>query len=196
MGAVTPILEANGWTLLGGYETKIGRLNEFIDLWDIGPTADGAAQAIAASLAVPGFVDLVAKLEPIVFTEDTTYLDPVPYSPREYLREHSKTVYLVRTQCHYFKTQRFFDVMTNVAPALEQAGLRLLGGYETRIGRLSELWHFWEPRLDESGKPTSLEDILLAAHDSTPELVAWLTNLEPLVADYEIRSMESVPFAH
>jgi hypothetical protein len=191
-----PILEDNGWTLLGGYETEIGPLDEYIDIWDVGPDAAGAGAAIQASLTVPGFADAAALLNDIVISEDTAYVEPCPYSPAGYTRTHGGSVILVRAQLKYGRSAQLYAAMAEALPILADAGLRLLGAYETRIGRLFEYWHFWEPRLNSSEIAPSLEAVLSNAQEKDQEFARIRATLTAIVVDRDVRIMKAVPFAH
>jgi len=80
MSHMTPILEKQGWTLVGGYQTVIGRFHEVWDLWDIGGDAAAIGTALAAAHQDPEFDKWTAKLPEVVEQEEIRYLERLPYS--------------------------------------------------------------------------------------------------------------------
>ncbi len=81
MSHLTPALEKQGWTLIGGYQTVIGRFHEVWDLWDIGGDAASIGKALAAARQDPDFATWAAKLPGVVEEEETRYMERLPYSP-------------------------------------------------------------------------------------------------------------------
>jgi NIPSNAP len=52
MGEMAPVLEANGWRLVGAFTPAIGRLGAVYHLWRV-PSADGVLSALDAVRAHP-----------------------------------------------------------------------------------------------------------------------------------------------
>ena len=80
MSHLTPALEKQGWTLIGGYQTVIGRFHEVWDLWDIGGDAASIGKALAAARQDPDFATWAAKLPAVVEEEETRYMERLSYS--------------------------------------------------------------------------------------------------------------------
>ncbi len=81
MSHITPALEKEGWTLIGGYQTVIGRFHEVWDLWDVGGDAGAIGAALQKARLDPEFAEWAAKLPDVVESEETRYLEKLPYSP-------------------------------------------------------------------------------------------------------------------
>lgn len=81
MGHLTPVLEKQGWTLLGAYQTAIGRFHEVWDVWDVGGDAAAIGTALAAARKDPDFAEWAARLPEVVEQEETRYMERLPYSP-------------------------------------------------------------------------------------------------------------------
>ncbi len=52
MAEMAPVLESNGWHLVGGFTPTIGRLGAVYHVWRV-PSADGVGTALAAVRAHP-----------------------------------------------------------------------------------------------------------------------------------------------
>ncbi len=79
MSHMTPVLERQGWTLVGAYQTTIGRFNEIWDLWDIGGDASGIATGLSEARNDPEFAEWAAKLPEVVESEETRYMEKLNY---------------------------------------------------------------------------------------------------------------------
>ena len=80
MSHLTPVLEAEGWTLIGAYQTVIGRFHEVWDLWDVGGDASNITTALAKARTHADFAEWAARLPEVVESEETHYLEKLPYS--------------------------------------------------------------------------------------------------------------------
>jgi len=74
-------MERQGWTLVGAYVTTIGRFHEVWDLWDVGGDAGAIGTALTAARQDPEFMKWAAKLPELVESEETRYMEKLPYSP-------------------------------------------------------------------------------------------------------------------
>ena len=79
MSHLVPILERNGWALLGAYQTQVGRLWECWDVWEI-DNADHIASVLGASVQDPEFGDWASQLPECVEQEELRYLTKLPYA--------------------------------------------------------------------------------------------------------------------
>lgn len=80
MSHLTPVLEKEGWTLVGAYQTVIGRFHEVWDLWDVGGDSAAIGAALDKARHDPDFAQWAAKLPEVVESEETRYLEKLPYS--------------------------------------------------------------------------------------------------------------------
>ena len=80
MSHLTPVLEREGWTLVGAYQTTIGRFHEVWDLWDIGADAGAIGTALDAARHDPDFATWAARLPEFVEQEETRFMEKLPYS--------------------------------------------------------------------------------------------------------------------
>jgi hypothetical protein len=78
--AIRPIVEAQGWQLLGAWTTVVGRLNVVVDLWRL-PDANAVPTAIGALLASAGWPELERELAECVEQETLQLMAPLPFSP-------------------------------------------------------------------------------------------------------------------
>lgn len=81
MAHLTPVLERQGWTLVGAYQTTIGRFHEVWDLWDVGGDAGAIKAGLDAARHDPEFAEWAARLPEFVEEEESRYLEKLPYSP-------------------------------------------------------------------------------------------------------------------
>lgn len=81
MPAIVAGMEAQGWKLLGAYQTTIGRFHEVWDLWDVGGDASAIERALTAARQDPDFMQAAARLPDIVESEEVRYMEALPYSP-------------------------------------------------------------------------------------------------------------------
>ena len=80
MSHLTPVLEKEGWTLIGAYQTVIGRFHEVWDLWDVGGDASAIGSALEKARLDPEFAQWAVKLPEVVESEETRYMEKLPYS--------------------------------------------------------------------------------------------------------------------
>jgi hypothetical protein len=81
MPHVVEAMEEQGWTLLGAYQTSIGMFHEVWDLWDVGGDASQIGKALNAVRSDPEFGKWAAQLPEIVESEETRYMEKLPFSP-------------------------------------------------------------------------------------------------------------------
>jgi hypothetical protein len=79
MSHMTPVLEREGWKLVGAYQTTIGRFNEIWDLWDIGGDASNITKVLGVARNDPEFAQWAAKLPEVVEQEETRYMEKLDY---------------------------------------------------------------------------------------------------------------------
>jgi hypothetical protein len=80
MSHLVPILEKNGFTLLGAYQTRIGTLNECWDVWEV-PDANGIQSVLQQAHDDSEFAEWAGRLPECVEQEEIRYLEKLPYSP-------------------------------------------------------------------------------------------------------------------
>lgn len=80
MKHITVGMEKQGWKLIGGYQTVIGRFDEIWDLWDVGGDAGAIGTALANARNDPDFAQWAAKLPGVVESEETRYMEKLDYS--------------------------------------------------------------------------------------------------------------------
>jgi hypothetical protein len=190
-----PVLEDHGWQLLGGYVTTLGQSDEYIDLWDVGPSMDGIESTIAACKQDPAFADWGPRLSEVVASEVTICLEPTSYSPAHYREVHRGPIVLVRSRCHYQKADQYCSAVELAMPTLRSRDVHLLGAFETKIGRLFEISHFWQMPDLASAQAATADELILPALQATRDAVT-----RDQLADYLIEEkpyvMRDVPFAH
>ena len=79
MGHLVPVLERNGWELVGAYQTRIGRLWEVWDIWEV-PDANHVESVLEAANHDAEFVEWAQRLPDCVEAEELRYLKKVPYA--------------------------------------------------------------------------------------------------------------------
>jgi NIPSNAP len=80
MAVVKRVMEANGWTLVGGWMTLVGDLHEIHDIWEVAD-ANVVPAAFAAAAEDPDFVEAAAELSKIIDREVLSLVTKTPYSP-------------------------------------------------------------------------------------------------------------------
>src|SRR5215211_116455 len=70
MSHLVPILERNGWQLIGAYQTQIGRLWECSDIWEV-DRADHVGSVLEASSHDPEFREWASLLPECVEDEES-----------------------------------------------------------------------------------------------------------------------------
>jgi NIPSNAP len=96
---------------------------------------------------------------------------------------------MARIQVKYGMGQQFYEVMGNLIPFLERDGWKLIGAYQTRVGRLWEVWDLWEIPDANSIETT------LAAASKDPEFARWAAKLPECVEEEELRLLQKVPYS-
>ena len=74
MSHMVPVLEDQGWKLIGSYRTVIGRYHEIWDLWDLGGDASAIEETLAKARRVAEFAEWAARLPDVVEQEEVRYL--------------------------------------------------------------------------------------------------------------------------
>jgi NIPSNAP len=80
MVTIKRVMEANGWTLVGGWMTLVGDLHEVHDVWEV-EDADAVPAGFAAASQDPDFVRAAAELSEIIDREVLSLVAKTPYSP-------------------------------------------------------------------------------------------------------------------
>jgi hypothetical protein len=80
MATVKRVMEANGWTLVGGWMTLVGDLHEAHDIWEVAD-ANVVPAAFAAAYQDPEFVEAAGALSEIIDREVISLVTKTPYSP-------------------------------------------------------------------------------------------------------------------
>jgi hypothetical protein len=80
MNHLVPIMEKNGWRLLGAYRTTLGTLNEVWDFWEV-KDANSTQTGLADALRDAEFAEWATKLQEVVEVEELRFLQKLPYSP-------------------------------------------------------------------------------------------------------------------
>ena len=79
MAEMAPVLEENGWRLIGAFTPGIGRLGAVYHLWRV-PSADGVGEALAQVRAHPSAARWHAAFAESVADEALQLVRPMPYS--------------------------------------------------------------------------------------------------------------------
>ena len=86
--------------------------------------------------------------------------------------------YLLATlKVKYGQQRKFNEVMSHLKPALEKSGWKLIGAYQTAIGRLNSVIDLWEVN-----NPNAVTETL-AAVGKDPEFAKWAAQLPELVEE-------------
>ena len=80
MKTLVPVMEAEGWKLVGAYQAIIGDLTQVVDLWEL-PDANAVGAGLAAAAASAGFDDIAAALAEVVEEEVLQVMVTTSYSP-------------------------------------------------------------------------------------------------------------------
>jgi hypothetical protein len=80
VGALVPLLEAEGWKLLGAYRASIGNRSHVIDLWEL-PDANAFGEGLVAAAARAGFPEIAAALAEAIEEEVVQLMTKTSYSP-------------------------------------------------------------------------------------------------------------------
>jgi hypothetical protein len=80
MKALVPVMEAQGWKLIGAYQAIIGDLTQVVDLWEL-PDANAVGAGLAAAAAGAGFEEIAAVLAEVVEDEVLQVMAKTSYSP-------------------------------------------------------------------------------------------------------------------
>ncbi len=76
---MVPVLEGEGWQLVGAWVTSIGRLNTVVDLWEM-PDANAVASVLGAVGKHPEMRRWAAQLAESVEEETLQVMVKTPYS--------------------------------------------------------------------------------------------------------------------
>ena len=79
MAQMAPVLESQGWRLVGAFGAGIGRLGAVYHLWRV-PSADGALEGVAAVRAHPDAARWHDAFAESVADEALQLVRPMPYS--------------------------------------------------------------------------------------------------------------------
>jgi hypothetical protein len=79
MAEMAPVLESQGWRLVGAFTPGIGRLGAVYHLWRV-PSADSAVEALAAVRAHPDAARWHDAFAESVADEALQLVRPMPYS--------------------------------------------------------------------------------------------------------------------
>src|SRR5579859_3730682 len=79
MAEMAPVLESQGWRLVGAFTPGIGRLGAVYHLWRV-PSADGVLDALTAVRAHPDAVRWHDAFAESVADESLQLVQPMPYS--------------------------------------------------------------------------------------------------------------------
>jgi len=63
------IFERHGWKLLASYATVVGRVNTYINIWDV-----PSQEAVQAGMFDPGLADVVPRVRELVDEEITSLM--------------------------------------------------------------------------------------------------------------------------
>jgi NIPSNAP len=80
MSHLKPVLEKEGWKLIGAYQNTIGRLNSVIDLWEVS-SPNAVPESLAAASKDTEFAQWAAQLPELVEEEVLQLMTKLPYSP-------------------------------------------------------------------------------------------------------------------
>jgi hypothetical protein len=97
---------------------------------------------------------------------------------------------LARIQLKYGQAALFNEVMSHLVPVMERNGWKLLGAYQTQIGRLWEVWDLWE--VDDANHVRGV----LAESQKDAEFLEWASRLPECVESEELRFLTKLPYAH
>lgn len=80
MPAIVAGMEAQGWQLLGAWQTRIGPFHEVWDLWDVGGDASAIDRGLEGARSDPAFLAAGKQLADIIEHEEIRYLESLPYA--------------------------------------------------------------------------------------------------------------------
>ncbi|HTR60450.1 MAG TPA: NIPSNAP family protein [Candidatus Binataceae bacterium] len=80
MSHLKPVLEREGWKLIGAYQNAIGRLNSVIDLWEVS-SPNAVTESLATASKDNEFAQWAAHLPELVEEEVLQLMTKLPYSP-------------------------------------------------------------------------------------------------------------------
>jgi NIPSNAP protein len=78
MSHLKPVLEKEGWKLIGAYQTAIGPLNTVIDLWEV-ENPNAVTGTLSAASKNPEFAKWAAELPNLLEEEALQLMTKVPY---------------------------------------------------------------------------------------------------------------------
>jgi hypothetical protein len=80
MAQMKPALEAEGWRLVGGWITTVGRLSQVVDVWEV-QDANAVTGVLGAVRHHPKFPEWYGELNAVVEDEVLQLMVALPYSP-------------------------------------------------------------------------------------------------------------------
>jgi len=80
MNHLKPVLEKEGWKLIGAYQNAIGRLSSVIDLWEVS-SPNTVTDTLASASRDLEFAEWAAQLPELVEEEVLQLMTKLPYSP-------------------------------------------------------------------------------------------------------------------
>jgi hypothetical protein len=80
MKKLVPIMEEQGWKLVGAYSPIVGDFKQVIDIWEV-PDANAAAEGLFAAWNREDFPEVMAVLSEVVEEEVLQIVVKTPYSP-------------------------------------------------------------------------------------------------------------------
>jgi NIPSNAP len=95
---------------------------------------------------------------------------------------------MARIQVKYGRAEQFHEIMKHLVPVLERHGWKLLGAYQTQIGRLWEYWDIW--KVADASQIRSVLDFAL----QDTEFQEWAGQLPECVEEEELRYLDQAPY--
>ena len=87
------------------------------------------------------------------------------------------------------KVEPFCEILSHIVPVLERHGWKLIGAYQTQIGRLNTIVDLWE--LPDANAVQSVLEVV----GQTPEFQEWAPKLEECLEDEVLQIMTKVPYS-
>ncbi len=96
---------------------------------------------------------------------------------------------LASLKLKYGQQPKFNEVMSHLKPALEKAGWKLIGAYQTAVGPLGSVVDLWEVN-----NPSAVTETL-AKVGRDPEFAQWAAKLPRLVEEEVLQIMTKLPYS-
>jgi len=96
---------------------------------------------------------------------------------------------LASLKVKYGQQRKFNEIMMHLKPALEKAGWRLMGAYQTAIGPLNTVIDLWE--INSPGAVTET----LASVGRDPEFATWAAQLPEVLHEEALQVMTKLPYS-